>query len=35
MIIHIIPRKANDLKTYNAILGMLVAYPQDIIKHYN
>jgi hypothetical protein len=35
MIIHIIPRKANDLKSQDQILAMLSTYPEDLLKHYN
>ena len=35
LIVHIIPRKPNDLKTNDLIYGMLNTYPNDIVKHYN
>lgn len=35
LIIHIIPRKPNDLKSQDQILAMLNTYPEDLLKHYN
>jgi len=35
LIIHIIPRKANDLKSQDQIFAMLNTYPEDLLKHYN
>lgn len=35
MIIHIIPRKAGDLKSNDKIYSMLRTYPEDLLKQYN
>lgn len=35
MIIHIIPRKAGDLKNNDTLYEQLDTYPTDLVKHYN
>lgn len=35
LIVHIIPRKAGDLKTNDMIYEMLRTYPEELLKHYN
>lgn len=35
LIVHIIPRKANDLKAKDEIYQKLSTYPEDLLKHYN
>lgn len=35
LIIHIIPRKAGDLKANDQIYKLLSTYPNDLLKHYN
>ena len=34
LIVHIIPRKAGDLKSNDMIYEMLRTYPDDLLKHY-
>lgn len=35
LIVHIIPRKAGDVKSREEIYQKLNTYPQDLLKHYN
>jgi diadenosine tetraphosphate (Ap4A) HIT family hydrolase len=35
LIIHVIPRKAGDLKSNDQIYRSLDTYPEDLLKHYN
>ena len=35
MIVHIIPRKAGDLKTNDEIYELLNNYPAELLKNYN
>jgi hypothetical protein len=35
MIVHIIPRKAGDLKNNDALYEQLDTYPTDLVNHYN
>ena len=35
MIVHVIPRKAGDLKNNDSLYEQLETYPTDLVKHYN
>ena len=35
LIVHIIPRKAGDLKSNDEIYKLMNTYPEDLLKHYN
>lgn len=35
LLVHIIPRKNNDLKSNDSIYKLLSTYHEDLVKHYN